>query len=182
MIQVAIAVLGTVLLAAVSRRSLAHPRAHGFSRFFAFAAILWLIVLVAPHWFRRPGEPAQILSWALLAVSLFLAIHGFRLLHRLGKPTLPPPGSPLYRVENTTALVTAGAYRYIRHPLYASALFGTWGAVLKAPSPPSIVLGLIATVFLFATATAEETENVVRFGDAYRDYMARTRRFIPFVL
>ncbi len=117
----------------------------------------------------------------LLTVSLFLAIHGFRLLSLLGRPATPARDSPTYRIENTTTLVTVGAYRYIRHPLYASVLFGAWGAALKAPSPLSIVLGLVATAFLVATAKAEEAENLARFGDAYREYMARTRRFIPFV-
>ena len=42
-----------------------------------------------------------------------------------------------YRFESTTTLVTAGAYRYIRHPLYESGLMLAWGAALKAPSAPT---------------------------------------------
>ena len=166
---------------AVSWRSLRNPRSHGFPRFFAFEAVLCLVVWNAPHWFSRPAAPAQILSWILLTVSLVLAIHGFRLLRLVGRPAPPAPGSPIHHIENTTTLVTVGAYRYIRHPLYASVLFGTWGVVLKAPSPPSLALGLVASACLVATARAEEAENLIRFGDAYRQYMARTRRFIPFV-
>lgn len=166
----------------MSWRSLARPRSHGFFRFFAFEAVLCLVVLNAPCWFCRPGAPAQILSWALLAISCALALHGFHLLRARGHPTAPVPGSPTYRIEHTTTLVTVGAYRYIRHPLYASVLFGAWGVVLKALAPSSVALGLAATAFLVATAKAEEAENLVRFGDAYRDYMTRTRRFVPFVL
>lgn len=172
---------GTASLVALSWRSLAYSRSHGFFRFFAFEAILWLVVLNAPHWFSRPAAPRQLFSWVLLASSLFLALQGFHLLHVLGKPITPAPGSPIYRIENTTTLVTVGAYRYIRHPLYASALFGAWGAALKTVSPLSIALGVIATVFLVATAKAEERENIVRFGSAYREYIGRTRRFIPFL-
>jgi len=173
--------VGTASLVALSWRSLPRPRSHGFFRFFALEAILWLVVLNASHWFSRSGSPRQLFSWVLLASSLFLVLHGFHLLRVLGEPTTPVPGSPTYRIENTTRLLTVGAYRYIRHPLYASALFGAWGAALKAVSLRSIALGVIATAFLVATAKAEERDNIVRFGSAYREYMGRTRMFIPFV-
>ena len=174
-----ILISGTASLVALSRRSFRHWQSHGFFRFFAFEAILCLLVLNAPRWFTRPLAFRQLCSWALLSASLFLAIHGFRLLHRLGQPTLPAPGSTNYRIENTSMLVTSGAYRYIRHPLYASALLGAWGTALKTASMLSIALGLTATAFLLATAKAEERENLARFGAAYRAYMGRTRRFIP---
>jgi protein-S-isoprenylcysteine O-methyltransferase Ste14 len=168
---------------AVSWRSLRQPRSHGFFRFFAFEAILCILLINGPVWFHRPFAPSQLLSWALLSVSLGLVVHGFYLLRRLGRPSTPDPGSPVFRVENTASLVTSGAYRFIRHPLYASLLYLAWGAALKSPTPASVALALVATASLVATAKAEEAENVRRFGDAYREYMARTRRlFIPGVL
>ena len=130
---VAVVGVGTVSLVALSWRSLGNVRSHGFFRFLAFETILCLVVLNAPHWFDRPMAPMQLVSWTLLASSLLLAIHGFHLLRVTGKPASPPSNSALYRIENTTVLVTVGAYRYVRHPLYASALLGTSGAVLKAP-------------------------------------------------
>ncbi len=180
-VSAAVLVLGTLVLVALSRRSFVRPRSHGFFRFFAFEAILWLVVLNAPAWFHHPAAPNQLASWALLGTSLLLAVHGFHLLRHLGRPAVLAPGSALYRFENTAELVTSGAYRYIRHPLYASALFATFGALLKDLSLPAAALGLMATVSLVATAKAEETENVLRFGDAYREYMARTWLFVPFV-
>jgi protein-S-isoprenylcysteine O-methyltransferase Ste14 len=179
--SIAIIGVGTASLVALSWRSFSHPRSHGFFRFFAFEAILLLVVLNAPHWFSRPSAPRQLLSWMLLAGSLFLALHGFHLLRLFGKPTTPAAGSLTYRFENTTTLVTVGVYRYIRHPLYASALFGAWGAALKKVSPLSIALAVTATAFLVATAKAEERENLDRFGGAYREYMRRTSLLIPFV-
>jgi protein-S-isoprenylcysteine O-methyltransferase Ste14 len=174
---------GTILLVAISWRSLLQPRSHGFFRFFAFEAILCIIVINAPAWFRRPLARVQLLSWALLLVSLALVVHGFYLLRRHGQSARPDPGSPIFRVENTSSLVTSGAYRFIRHPLYASLLYLAWGAALKSLTPTSAILALVATATLVATAKAEEIENVRRFGDAYREYMAHTRRlFIPFVL
>lgn len=171
----------SAILVGVFRRSLSRPRFHGFFRFFAFEAILGIIVLNVPVWFVRPFAPAQLLSWVLLLVSAGLAIHGYTMLTRLGRPSRPEPDSPMFRVESTTLLVTSGAYRYIRHPLYASLLCLAWGAALKQLGLASLVLAILATFFLLATAKCEEAENLARFGDAYRVYVARTKRFIPFV-
>jgi protein-S-isoprenylcysteine O-methyltransferase Ste14 len=182
MISVALIVLGSIPIIWVSRRSLLRPSSHGFFRFFAFEAILVLIVLNAPKWFVLPFVVRQLVSWVLLCASAVIAVSGFVLLRRLGQPRPVADDSPLFAIENTSKLVTSGIYRYIRHPLYASLLFLAWGAFLKAVSPPTVVLVALASVALVATAKAEEAENVVRFGPAYRDYMARTRLFIPFVL
>jgi len=173
---------GTILFVAVSWRSLLHPRRHGFFRFFAFEAILGIMVLNIPVWLHRPFAPMQLVSWALLFVSFGLVVHGSYLLRRFGQPSKPDPGSPMFRFENTNSLVTTGAYRYIRHPLYASLLYLAWGAAIKSLTPASLVLALLATAFLVATAKSEEVENLARFGGNYREYMARTQLFIPFVL
>jgi protein-S-isoprenylcysteine O-methyltransferase Ste14 len=116
-----------------------------------------------------------------LAVSLVLVVEGVRLLRKIGDSTKPPEDSSDFQFEHTSTLVTTGVYRYIRHPMYASLFFLTWGAVAKQMGFASVVAGLLATVCLIATARAEERENVERFGKAYREYMARTKRFVPFL-
>ena len=160
-------------IAAYSWSALRRPRSHGFYRFFAFESLLGLVVLNLDAWYRDPFSPRQMLSWLLLVASLLLAAHGFYLLHTIGRPS----GG----FENTTVLVTRGAYRYIRHPLYSSLLGLGWGAFLKGPSLPGILLAVMATAFLVATARAEEGENLARFGAAYTSYVRVTKRFIPLV-
>jgi protein-S-isoprenylcysteine O-methyltransferase Ste14 len=176
-----LAALGAIGVAILSRRSLVQPSSHGFYRLFAFLAILALVALNLPHWFERPWCARQLVSWALLFGSIYPVVAGTLLLRRRGRPTTPEPGSDLLAFENTSSLVTTGIYRYIRHPMYASLLYLTWGAALKSLTPPAVVLALVASAALFATARAEEAENVARFGAAYRDYIRRTRRFVPFV-
>lgn len=83
--------------------------------------------------------------------------------------------------EKTTTIVTAGAYRYIRHPLYSSLLFLDWGVAFKSPGWLNILLALVATLLLIATAKAEEAEDVRFFGPAYQEYMKGTRMFVPFL-
>jgi protein-S-isoprenylcysteine O-methyltransferase Ste14 len=165
----------------VSRNSLRRRDAHGFYRFFGFEAILGLIALNAAVWFLDPLVPRQLASWALLLASLLLAVHGFRLLHQAGKPDSRIADPTRVTVEKTTRLVRSGAYRYIRHPLYASLLALTWGAFLKAPSWLAAWLALTATGAIYLTARVEERENLRNFGPEYATYVRETKMFVPFV-
>lgn len=173
--------LGTAAALAYSWRSLRHPRSHGVPRFFAFESIVLLLVLNGRAWFFRPWSPVHLMSWLLLVGALGLAVHGFRLLQRLGQATPPAADSHLHGFEHTNVLVVTGAYRLIRHPLYASLLYLAWGIALKTASWRSLGLALAASFFLFLTGRREEGEMIARFGDAYREYMLRTRRFIPWI-
>ncbi len=174
--------VGSAVIVYVSRASLLGPRSHGFYRFFAWETILALTVLNLDHWFYNPFAWYQLVSWFLLIVSLFLVIHSVRLLKQMGKQNAQRDDAPMLEFEKTTSIVTAGVYRYIRHPLYSSLLFLAWGVACKSPGWLNMLLALIATVFLVATARAEEAENIRFFGPAYQEYMQHTRMFIPFVL
>ena len=182
MIPVIVIAVGSLPILWWSRRSLLHPSSHGFPRFFAFEAILALVVLNAPHWFVYPLNAQQIASWLLLILSIFTVVWGVVLLRRLGRSRPTNDGSPEFKWENTERLVTTGIYRYIRHPMYSSLLFLTWGAFLKSVSLITFILAGVATLALALTARAEEAENIVRFGEEYRSYMGKTSRFVPFLL
>ena len=172
-------VIGSGGIIWLSRGSLRRRDAHGFYRFFAFEAILGLIALNAAAWFSGPFSPRQLASWALLLASLLLAVHGFYLLRRVGRPDPNIEDTTRLGIEKTTHLVRIGAYRFIRHPLYASLLALTWGAFLKVPSWLGILLAAVATGALYLTARVEERENLRNFGEEYADYMRETHMFIP---
>ena len=166
----------------LSRRSLRSMRSHGFYRFFAFESLAGLVVLNLNIWFRDPFSIRQIVSYFFGVASILLAFEGFRLLALLGRPSSEMADETNLAFENTTHLVRAGVYRFIRHPLYAS-LFAlavcTW---LKAPlSRANIALTLVTVGFLLATAVAEEKENLARFGTEYAEYMKHSNRFVPFL-
>lgn len=55
--KLAIMVVATAAIVLVSRASLRDPRSHGFYRFFAWEAILMLILLNIDHWFDNPLRP-----------------------------------------------------------------------------------------------------------------------------
>jgi protein-S-isoprenylcysteine O-methyltransferase Ste14 len=103
-----------------------------------------------------------------------VAIQGFYLLHRIGRPGKG--------IQDTTILVKTGIYKYIRHPLYSSLILVAWGVFLKDISLLSASLAILATIFLAVMAIVEERENLQRFGDEYAHYMKSTKRFIPFIV
>ena len=180
-LKAVILVLATAGIVYISRSSLLDPRSHGFYRAFAWEAIIILILLNLDEWFRAPFSWHQIISWILLSVCLFPLIAGVHSLRSVGKPDARRNEVHLIGIEKTTALVTRGAYRYIRHPIYSAGFIGTWGIFFKVPSWPGGLLALASTLFLVATAKVEESENIRYFGPVYAEYIKRTRMFIPFV-
>lgn len=181
MLALTIFAVGSVCLAYVSRASLRVPRSHGFYRFFAWESILALFLLNVDRWFFDAFSRHQMISWLLLIVSIFLAVHGVHLLRTMGRPNEKREDSALVGFEKTTSLVTTGAYKYIRHPLYGSLLFLAWGTFFKAPSWFGGALMLAATIFLVLTAKVEEDECTRYFGPVYQTYMRQTKMFIPFL-
>lgn len=173
-------IAASVPLAWLSRSPLRDARSHGFYRFFAWEAILAVIVLNLDYWFHEPFSINQIAAWLLLIVSGFLVIHGVCSL-RMGKPDGTRDDPLLIGIEKTTELVTVGAYRYIRHPIYSAGLFLAWGACFKHLSVVTVSLAIISTLFLTVTARKEEAENIRFFGGAYQSYMTKTKMFIPFL-
>lgn len=161
---------------------LLRPHSHGFYRFFAWEFILVLVLLNAPYWMKSPFSSIyQGISSLLLLISIFLVVHGIHLLKVIGKPNQSRSNDELLAFEKTSHLVTVGAYKYIRHPLYSSLLFLACGAFFKHPSLPALSLVIAASFFLVLTAKKDELECLQYFGDAYQTYMLRTKKFIPFL-
>lgn len=154
--------------------SLRQRRYHGIFRFISFECIILLVLLQYPVWFRDPFSWYQVSSWLLLLGSLLVAIFGFVLFYRHGKPS--------DQMEETTRLITAGMYRYIRHPLYLSLILGGLGVMMKDPGWIPVLLAVLNILALYLTAKIEEGEMIRKFGREYAVYMQKTKLFIPYIL
>lgn len=181
-IQISAFFLGAAGLTLISWRALRHTQTHGFYRYLAWLAILALLVLNAPVWFDNRYALHQLCSWWALFSSLLIVFAGIYQLRRAGQvDSSVRADSELFAFEQTTQVVDSGIYRWIRHPLYCSLLLLTWGIALKQLVPLTVLIALFSSICLYFTARQDERECLAYFGSAYRDYMQRSRMFIPYV-
>jgi protein-S-isoprenylcysteine O-methyltransferase Ste14 len=164
-----------------SKRSLFDIKSHGFPRFFAWECIIGLFVADYSFWFADPFSVRQVISWILLLISVYLVIAGVLFLRKAQKPGIVRVDDKLFRFEKTTELITTGIFKYIRHPLYSSLFFLTWGIYFKHPTVIMTFVALLSSVLLWYTAVRDEKECIAYFGDTYREYMKGTNRFVPFI-
>jgi len=75
-------------------------------------------------------------------------------------------------------LVSHGLYRFSRNPQYTSSIVGLAGLGISANSWLTIVLAAVMSGAYVLMALAEEAWLEERYGATYRDYCARTARFL----
>jgi len=180
-VKIVVLVVVSAGFALLTHRSLWSFRSHGPYRLFAFVAFGVLVLLNLEYWFDEPLVLRQIASWLLLLASIAVVTYGVISL-RQGRPSSRRKDATLIGIERTTVLVTTGAYRCVRHPMYSSLLLGALGAFLKHVTWQSALMTGITVSFVVITARTEETESIQYFGNAYRQYMKQTKMFIPFLL
>jgi len=166
----------------LSWQTLSKVQSHGFYRFFSWECIVWLLASNFRFWFENALSVRQIFSWIFLFLGAYLVIAGVILLKKAGKPAKSRDGESLFEFEKTSELVDTGIFKYIRHPLYSSLIFLSWGIFLKNPTGQLFIVSVISTVFLYFTSLSDEKECIKYFGDQYREYTKRTKRFIPFLI
>ena len=164
-----------------SRRTLMNIKSHGLYRFFSWECILWLFANNCIYWFKAPWSIHQMFSWIFLIISGYYVIAGTWRLKREGKAGDERRSAELFRFEKTTRLVDNGIFKYVRHPLYASLLFLSWGIYLKQPDWILLIFAVLSSTFLYITAVQDEKECLIFFGGSYREYMKKSKRFIPFI-
>lgn len=184
--DIIIFISATLTLAFLSRNSLRRTGlngySHGFYRFFAWECMLALFVLNQHAQFDDYYSSRHIISNILFLLSLLLVLSGVSQLRLKGNRDRKRNEVPLLAFEKTTTLVSNGIYRYIRHPMYSSLLMFCWGLFLQQPSLSGGMFASSASVFVIMAARVEEKENLNYFGEAYREYMKRTRKFLPFIV
>ncbi len=182
MIDSILFVVLSVPIVILSRRTIFNIKSHGFYRFFAWELILLLFVNNYKYWFKDIFCYRQIASWVFLIAALYTVIAGLILLRRAGNPHHEKRNSPeLFHLEKTTKLVEIGVFKYIRHPLYGSLMFLSWGIFLKHTSFALLCVLLSSNLLLYLTAKFDEIECIEYFGKRYEEYMKKTKMFIPFL-
>jgi protein-S-isoprenylcysteine O-methyltransferase Ste14 len=112
-----------------------------------------------------------IIGGALILIGLALAAAGIRNFSRAG--------TPLRSIHPTRALVTTGIHGWSRNPIYLGMFLLYGGIGVAARSPWILILALpLAITIRYGVVAREEAYLERRFGDAYRDYKARVRRWL----
>jgi len=130
----------------------------------------FLLQWIAP----RPIMPSNARYWlggVLLAFGVFLAMWGRRVMERAGtniNPTLP-----------STALVATGPFSFSRNPLYVALTLMYVGLALLANALWVLVWIVPVLVLMhYGVVRREERYLEAKFGDAYRAYRSRVRRYL----
>ncbi len=118
----------------------------------------------SPAWFR----------WLGIVTGIFCSFLMYWTLSSLGKNLTD---TVVTRAEAT--LVTHGPYRWVRHPFYVTAALLMASVTVLAANWLIGVSSLIVMGLLAIRTPKEEQMLIERFGQQYRDYMAKTGRFVP---
>ncbi len=107
----------------------------------------------------------------LILVGVSIMAAGIRNFSRAATPV--PSNQPV------RALVTTGIHGWSRNPIYVGMFLLYAGIGLAARSPWVLVLALpLAITVRYGVVAREEAYLERRFGDTYRDYKARVRRWL----
>ena len=111
------------------------------------------------------------LGWMLVGAGLLLFVWTFATLKRHLTTVNPFRGS--------TALCTDGPFLYSRNPIYLGDWFVLAGAALMLRSAwPLLFAPVIWALIRYGVIRHEEAYLADRFGDAYRVYRSRVRRWL----
>jgi len=125
----------------------------------------WLAV---PAW-ARDGVPFAVrVVAALVAIGCLLATA--RCWKRMGDDWRMDVSS------RSTALITDGPFRRIRHPIYAFSILLMICTAVVLPTPPMIAIAVVHVTLMHVKARNEEAHLASVHGAAYAQYAARTGR------
>ncbi len=122
-------------------------------------------------WPGLDDGPAKLVGIAIGIAGLALVIWAIVTLHQHKTTVMPNKGS--------SELVTSGPFRWVRNPIYLGDVFIFMGLAEVTKNIWFVILGLVFAVLVtWLSVLPEERHLEARFGDDYRAYKAKTRRWI----
>ena len=79
--------------------------------------------------------------------------------------------------QRPESVVTTGAFRYVRHPLYLASILTYFGLTVFTGSLSSLILFVGIFIFYNYIASYEEKLMDAKFGDEYRKYKKKTGKW-----
>lgn len=140
---------------------------------FLLQMVLFAVIFFAPQWTCFACPPW--LKWVGLPILAAGGVLGAWGMVTLGRNLTPFP-KPIEGGD----LVTHGAYRLVRHPIYAGLILGTLGWSLFRIS----LVGLALTVLLFIFFDLKSRREEQWLREAYTDYAVyqkQVKKLVPWV-
>ena len=124
---------------------------------------------------RFPVPRIGLVQWIIAGSLILIGIAVFA----AGIRNFSSAATPVQGTKPTRALVTTGIHGWSRNPIYLG-MFLVYGAIGIAVSSPWILILVLplAITIRYGVVAREEAYLERRFGDAYRDYKARVRRWL----
>jgi len=135
--------------------------------------VLYPLLVVAWEWLWTGGPPrvepsyAPLLAWGYLQYRL---IGAYRIRRGGGGPGMSTPPD---------RLVTTGPYTWCRNPMYLGHIIFLLGLALTLQSLFAGLLTAATVVWFHFRVGRDEARLRARFGEPYKAYCARVRRWIP---
>lgn len=154
---------------------------HAFDNFVARGG-LWvlaqvpvlLLAAVIPVWLGPghfiPRQPLAFAGAALALLGVLISVWGLTGL----REALTPFPKPLY----DASLRCTGAYRLMRHPIYAGLIFASFGWALWWLSSAGVLYGVAVAVFFDRKSAHEEIWLREKYPE-YAGYVRQVKKFIP---
>jgi protein-S-isoprenylcysteine O-methyltransferase Ste14 len=121
-------------------------------------------------WPGMDDLPARIIGYGIGAAGIALMAWGFLSLQRGGTTVLPN--------RRADRLVTEGAFRFRRNPIYMGEVLVFLGLAELTHNIWFAILAPLFAIALYGLAIRPEERHLeTRFGQAYLDYKERTRRW-----
>ncbi len=119
-------------------------------------------------WPGMDDLPARVIGYGIGIAGLALVAWGFLTLRRAGTTIMPN--------QRADRLVTEGAFRFRRNPIYMGEVLVFLGLAELTHNIWFAILAPVLAVALYALAIRPEERHLeARFGQAYLDYKDRTR-------
>jgi protein-S-isoprenylcysteine O-methyltransferase len=127
---------------------------------------------------RMPESLDAITLWSGTALLI-----GGSVLRRVCWRTLGRYFTGNVQVRSDQPVIDHGPYRFVRHPSYTGGMMMFAGVGLAFSNWLSLVALVVTSIAVYAYRVAVEERTLLEaIGPAYREYMKRTTRFIPFVV
>ena len=139
----------------------------------------------------QTGRAYKIISYVSMLMELVAVIYSIFLPFKLGTIwfytglaifllglVVLTVASVNFTVTPINELVTRGMYRCSRHPLYLASSFIYLSVGIASASWVFLLIFIVQLVSMSIAAVEEERYCLDKYGDAYREYMNRTPRWL----